>query len=80
MLWCNRTTELPEAKMDRNLFVNCAEVLSGRRNVRPTGVQFGTDEMLVLDDRGRMTSGHFIEQKLRVALAGSRKRSKPRPK
>jgi len=66
--------------MERNLFANCAELLTARRNVRQTGVQFGSDEMLVLDDRGRMTSGHFIEQKLRMALAGSRKRSKPRPK
>lgn len=66
--------------MERHSLANCAELTTSRRSVRPTGVQFGTDEMLVLDDRGRMTPGHFIEQKLRIALSGNGKRSKPRPK
>jgi hypothetical protein len=66
--------------MERNPLANCAELTTARGSVRQTGVQFGTDEMLVLDDRGRMTPGHFIEQKLRIALAGNGKRLKPRPK
>ena len=32
-------------------------------------IRLGSEETLIADDRARMGSGHFIEQKLRAALS-----------
>ena len=48
--------------------------------VRSTGIRLGADEVLVMDSRSRMTPGQFVEEKLRVALATSRRRGWRMPK
>jgi hypothetical protein len=55
------------------------ELQSRFQSVRNPSVRMGADEVLVADVRGRMTPGHFVEEKLRVALAVERPpRRKPK--
>jgi hypothetical protein len=50
-------------------------------NARNPKVRIVGDEVLVADDRARMTPGNFVEEKLRQALAVEQpRRSKPKPK
>jgi hypothetical protein len=44
------------------------------------GSRVSNDEVLVLDARARMTPGHFVEEKLRLALATDRRRVRRVPK
>lgn len=45
------------------------ELQSRIPNSRNSKVRTAGDEILVADVRGRMTPGHFVEEKLRLALA-----------
>ena len=56
------------------------ELQERQRKVRSTGIRLGADEVLVLDSRARMTPGNFVEEKLRAALASSRRRGRRTPK
>ena len=48
--------------------------------VERKGSRVSNDEVLVLDARARMTPGNFVEEKLRLALATNRRRTRRVPK
>lgn len=50
------------------------ELQSRSPNTRSTKSPAAGDETLVADQRGRMSPGHFVEQKLRMALTVERPR------
>ena len=55
------------------------ELQSRIQSIRSPTQRTGADEVLVADVRARMTPGHFVEEKLRVALATVRSpRRKPK--
>ena len=56
------------------------ELQERQTKIRTTGIRLGSDEVLVLDARARMSPGSFVEEKLRVALTNSRPRSRRHPK
>lgn len=50
------------------------ELQSRSPNMRSPKTQATGDETLIADQRGRMSPGHFVEQKLRMALTTERPR------
>jgi len=55
------------------------ELQSRISNSRTSKVRAGGDEVLVADVRARMSPGHFVEEKLRLALGVERpRRRKPK--
>ena len=56
------------------------ELQERQTKVRTTGIRLGSDEVLVLDTRARMSPGNFVEEKLRAALTNSRPTSRRKPK
>jgi len=50
------------------------ELQSRSPKMRSSQTQVASDETLVADQRGRMSPGHFVEQKLRMALTIERPR------
>lgn len=56
------------------------ELQKRSREVERKGARVSTDEVLVMDARARMTPGHFVEEKLRLALATDRRPLRRVPK
>jgi hypothetical protein len=56
------------------------ELQKRSRDIERKGARVSTDEVLVLDARARMTPGHFVEEKLRLALAADRRPLRRVPK
>jgi hypothetical protein len=57
-----------------------SELQDRQTKVRNTGVRLGSDEVLVLDARARMSPGSFVEEKLRAALTNRSPRTLRNPK
>jgi hypothetical protein len=57
-----------------------SELQSRNQGAVKSKVRTVGDEVLVADDRGRMSPGHFVEEKLRMALAVERPRWLRKPK
>jgi hypothetical protein len=56
------------------------ELQKRSREVERKGARTNADEVLVLDARARMTPGHFVEEKLRLALSTDRRPVRRVPK
>jgi hypothetical protein len=57
-----------------------SELQERQLKIRNTGVRLGSDEVLVLDARARMSPGTFVEEKLRAALSSRIPRLLRKPK
>jgi hypothetical protein len=56
------------------------ELQKRNRETQSKPARVSADEVLVLDARARMTPGHFVEEKLRLALSIDRRRVRRVPK
>ena len=57
-----------------------SELQSRNQGARNASIRTVGDEVLVADVRARMSPGHFVEEKLRLALATERPRWRRKPK
>lgn len=57
-----------------------SELQSRDKGARNVGARTVGDEVLVADVRARMSPGHFVEEKLRIALAVERSLRRRKPK
>jgi hypothetical protein len=56
------------------------ELQDRQSKVRTTGIRLGSDEVLVVDARARMSPGSFVEEKLQAALTNRQQRGIRHPK